>query len=52
MSLIKWKTQLKTAKIIQKIYVRDANAAHRTLAKNTNIIKKLEEKIAAHLAKT
>jgi len=47
-----WKTQLKAEKSIHKIYQRDFNAAWRKLSKNMDMIKKLEDKIAAHLAKT
>lgn len=52
MRLLKWKTQLKAEKSIRKIYQRDFNAAWRKLSKNMDMIKKLEDKIAAHLAKT
>jgi len=47
-----WKTQLKAEKSIQKIYQRDFNAAWRKLSKSMTLSKKLEDKIAAHLAKT
>ena len=47
-----WKTQLKAEKSIRKIYQRDFNAAWRKLSKNMDMVKKLEDKIAAHLAKT
>jgi len=47
-----WKTQLKAEKSIQKIYRRDHNAAWRKLSKSMALTKKLEDKIATHLAKT
>lgn len=47
-----WKTQLKAEKSIQKIYQRDFNAAWRKLSKSMELTKKLEDKIATHLAKT
>ena len=47
-----WKTQLKAEKSIQKIYQRDFNAAWRKLSKSMTIVKQLEDKIAAYLAKT
>jgi predicted translin family RNA/ssDNA-binding protein len=50
MRLLKWKTQLKAEKSIQKIYQRDFNAAWRKLSKSMETIKKLEDKIATHLA--
>jgi hypothetical protein len=46
-----WKTQLKAEKSIQKIYQRDFNAAWRKLSKSMTVSKKLEDKIATHLAK-
>lgn len=52
MRLLKWKTQLKAEKSIQKIYQRDFNAAWRKLSKSMETIKKLEDKIATHLATT
>lgn len=52
MRLLKWKTQLKAEKSIQKIYQRDFNAAWRKLSKSMNVVKQLEDKIAAYLAKT
>lgn len=52
MRLLKWKTQLKAEKSIQKIYQRDFNAAWRKLSKSMTLVKKLEDKIATHLAKT
>jgi predicted translin family RNA/ssDNA-binding protein len=52
MRLLKWKTQLKAEKSIHKIYQRDFNAAWRKLSKNMDTIKKLEEKIASHMATT
>lgn len=52
MRLLKWKTQLKAEKSIQKIYLRDFNAAWRKLYKSMALTKKLEDKIATHLAKT
>ena len=45
-----WKTQLKAEKSIHKIYQRDFNAAWRKLSKSMETIKKLEDKIATHLA--
>ena len=45
------KTQLKAEKSIQKIYQRDFNAAWRKLSKSMTVSKKLEDKIATHLAK-
>jgi predicted translin family RNA/ssDNA-binding protein len=50
--LLKWKTQLKAEKSIQKIYQRDFNAAWRKLSKSVKTIKQLEDKIATHLATT
>jgi predicted translin family RNA/ssDNA-binding protein len=50
MRLLKWKTQLKAEKSIHKIYQRDFNAAWRKLSKSMETIKKLEDKIATHLA--
>lgn len=52
MRLLKWKTQLKAEKSIQKIYQRDFNAAWRKLSKSMTLVKQLEDKIAAYLAKT
>jgi predicted translin family RNA/ssDNA-binding protein len=52
MRLLKWKTQLKAEKSIYKIYQRDFNAAWRKLSKSMETIKKLEDKIATHLATT
>jgi hypothetical protein len=52
MRLTKWKTQLKAEKSIQKIYQRDFNAAWRKLSKSMTVVKQLEDKIAAYLAKT
>ena len=52
MRLLKWKTQLKAEKSIQKIYQRDFNAAWRKLSKSVKTIKQLEDKIATHLATT
>ena len=46
-----WKTQLKAEKSIQKIYQRDFNAAWRKLSKSMTVVKKLEDKIATHMAK-
>jgi len=46
-----WKTQLKAEKSIQKIYQRDFNAAWRKLSKSMTLVKKLEDKIATHMAK-
>jgi hypothetical protein len=46
-----WKTQLKAEKSIQKIYQRDFNAAWRKLSKSMALTKKLEDKVAAYLAK-
>jgi predicted translin family RNA/ssDNA-binding protein len=51
MRLLKWKTQLKAEKSIQKIYQRDFNAAWRKLSKSMTLVKQLEDKIATHLAK-
>jgi len=46
-----WKTQLRAEKSINKIYQRDFNAAWRKLSKSMKTIKRVEDKIATHLAK-
>lgn len=47
-----WKTQLKAARSILKIHRKDARAAARTLQHTHDLIAKLEDKIATHLATT
>ena len=47
-----WKAKLKAAKAEQKIRVRDANAATRTVARLDKIIIKLERKIYDYMAKS
>jgi predicted translin family RNA/ssDNA-binding protein len=47
-----WKAQLKAARSILKIHRKDANAAARTLQHTIDLIAKLEDKIATHLATT